>query len=107
MLARFVFFMAGIFIGLKFSPRPVKIEVPQTHLIESCKPQPVNVKCPDIKCDNEQILFALDMCYSILKEANEKISEHEKSISSLESAVKMQKEDSEYWRRKYVDFPCP
>ena len=106
MLAKTIYFSIGLFIGCYFNPRIIKVETPQIHLIESRNSPPINVICPNIKCDNSNLKENILQMFNLAKQLSDKLSICYEERENYNNALKSEKEESAYWRKKYIDFSC-
>ena len=93
-----IFFLLGLYAG----PKIITVEVPQIHIVESCKGAQVQVVCP--KDDSARASLAL--CIGSLKGFVEKIESAKDELSNCQQSILSEKAETEYFRKRYMDYTC-
>lgn len=106
MLGRLICFCVGLFLGVYFSPRIIEQPKPEIYFKESCNQAPITISCPDIKCDNSALKQNLFQWIHFSKDLSEKLSTCYDQREEYLNQIKNEKEETEYYRKKYIDFSC-
>lgn len=106
-LAIIAAFIVGSFFGSLLFPKVVRVEVPDVQVIESCNEKAITIQCPEaVKCDDRVLRQNFFLCMSTLKSFSEKLSEAQEAKQDCLQTIQTEREDKEYWHKKYVDFSC-
>lgn len=106
MVVKLILFTLGLGIGYFFAPKATETVHPEVRIVESCHQPPITIQCPDVKCDNSLIKQNLIQWVKFSKDLSEKLSACYDGREELSVLLKNQKDDTEYYRKKYVDFSC-